>query len=174
MTVPVPHTWNVGDDLFSADLNTLTAGVSFLENPPIAVALQTGGTAQSIPNATFTTVQWNQATIDSFSGFTSFPSTTYTVQVPGWYELIGVGAFSSASSTGIRQVGLLKNGSLISGGVAGAAAGTGAASAVLASITAQFNAGDTITLSVRQFSGAALNTGVGNTCSTLNIRWVHT
>jgi hypothetical protein len=142
-------------------MTTVTAGqkltaalLDSLFNPPLCVAY--ASTAQSIPNAAWTSILLNNNRTDTYSGHsTSVNTSRYTAQLAGWYEVAGNVPLNAASAPSAR---LAVNGAVVLGSQAPgglSASGTGGAQTTLPVF---LNVGDYVELQVFQSSGGAVNT----------------
>ncbi len=141
-----------GDDLSAAALEKIA-------NPPRARVL--ANAAQSIPNSTFTEIQFPEQ--DFVYGITHDAvgsPTRFTATVDGIYQLTG-GIPWGTNGTGIRACKWQKNGVDVPGGGSNVVAYTPGQPLVLARPTmVSLAPGDYITLLGSQTSGAALSTFV--------------
>lgn len=114
-------------------------------------SLATSGTAAAV---TFQTVDYDR--------LSNFASSTYTVTIPGWYELTGGCAFAN-NATGYRGVFWFVNGASVSAGGATMAPNASVASALSARpLSVLLAATDTVQLYAVQTSGGALDTFVSS------------
>lgn len=149
----------------------LLSQVNFLLNPPQALVIQ--ATLQSIPNGALTPITFDSSVTDGYGGHSNVTNNSrYTAQVAGWYNILGVVAFS-ANNTGTRTAEVFKNG-------AGFAysqdwfANNGANAAVaITFVKVQLAVGDYVELNGYQTSGGALNTLVGGPQSAMQIDFRH-
>lgn len=154
-----------GQDLTAAALNLFGIG-------PIAHLRQT--TVQSIPSATFTTINFDSEDIDTDSGHSNVTNNSrYTAPIDGYYELSGCITF--AAGTGFRATRWARNATVIPGSQVDGTAAAGAEWPVMARTVKVFlTAGDYVQIQVYQDSGGgALNTGVGSdTQSTMTVTYL--
>jgi hypothetical protein len=171
--VPAPRTFGPGETETGGFLNSQRDGLNFLLNVPAAYLTQS--TLQSVPNATWTAVNFDASTFDSYGGHSnSTNNTRYTAQVAGWYMVFGCGSIAT-NATGQRGTAAAKNGTRIQGaaGFYGAVAGNASVSPSPPTIVF-LAAGDYIEIQVYQSSGGALNTAVGvDLDSSVTIVWLH-
>jgi hypothetical protein len=152
----IKTSWAPADQVTSAIMN---AYGSVLQALYIVPALRVSvDAAQSIPNATNTTLALGSGyPVDTtFAGWNG-TTHTYTVQRPGLYLVHA--QYTSANSAGSAfNCGVTINGTTYFGPQSqGAAGGFGQITATKTQIFS-LNAGDTVLVTVSQFSGAALNT----------------
>lgn len=172
LPVPVQDTFAVGEILTAALMNkNVRDAVNFLENPPIFRGYQ--GTAQSVPNATFTDITFDSETVDSYGGHsTTTNNQRYTAQVAGWYLVTGAIEWAG-NGTGRRLTTVAVNGSEVEE-IEVATTATPVHLAVLVSDLVFLNVGDYVTLRGYQSSGAALSTfSSGSSTSYMDVLWVH-
>jgi len=173
-TVPVPHQFAVGEIATADNINTYYSGISFLENPPIALIYQNSG--QAIPTGTAdTTLTFDSTLIDTYNGHSnSVNNSRYTAQVAGWYRANAYCSFG-INSTGYRSVGIKKNGSFIQSSVMQGLPGSASWGTFATPTTYVFmNVGDFLEVVVSQTSGGSLTNVVGAPVGpSLTIAWVH-
>jgi hypothetical protein len=124
-------------------------------NVPYAYIRQT--VAQSIPNATFTSVTMNFEDLDNFAGHTT--TSRYTIPVDGVYWHAGGAGFAS-NATGSRQCRWALNGGSMSSSYGPGFDPSVTSIAIARTMMQRYVAGDYIELQVYQSSGGALNTNV--------------
>ena len=102
-TVPTVPTFTAGSVPAAATLNQLGYAVSFILAPPKAILQQVNAApfsgGQAIPITTATAIGWNNAIVNSDSGWSASNNTRYTAQTPGYYLLEAVWQ-SAAETTG--------------------------------------------------------------------------
>lgn len=156
--------WNAGP----------AASNTFLTAVPVAVVYQI--TVQSVPNGTWTSVNFDGTILDTDNQHSnSVNNSRLTAQVAGWYVPAGCGAFASSSASA-RGVKFAKNGTVIQGTTTFAPpVSTGNATAYPACALPVFlNIGDYIELQVSQSTGGALNTfNSADIASTCTLFWLH-
>ncbi|GAA3032062.1 hypothetical protein FHS39_002601 [Streptomyces olivoverticillatus] len=154
--------------LWNAQVKALN---DFLTAPPVFSGYQT--TAQSIPNATFTSFTLDTEVVDSDGGHSTTTNTSrYTATVPGTYLVVGTAGWSGAT-TGYRRCRITLNG----GVVPGAAVGTDATNAVLCgqSVTAivvMNGTTDYVEVQGAQSSGAALAAYNQDFAPSMRVYWL--
>lgn len=89
-------------------LTTATAGVPV--GGPAFSAYQTAGTAQSIPNATYTKVTFQTKEFDTNNNFDPVTNYRFTPTVTGYYQVNAQVNFVSMAATGTVFVMIYKNG----------------------------------------------------------------
>jgi hypothetical protein len=117
----------------------------------------TSTTVQSIPNATWTAVAWDNDTYD-FGGLhspTSLPENIFVKQ-PGWYRLTATANFAS-NATGPRLARFLRNGNVVDRCTAVGVGSSVAVTVLNPSVIQYADAGDNFRVEVYQASGGALN-----------------
>jgi hypothetical protein len=171
LRVPTQPTWADGVVVTSAALNTYVRDAArFLTYPPIARLTYNGTTpaSQSMGNASWTTLLWDTATVDNYTGWAgtgSHPS-HWVAPVTGHY-LIAAQSAVTASFTGKRAVALLVNSSTLYQGqtLAAGASGDGAGTAVITQRVLKLNAGDYVEVQGYQSSGSSTQLSTGtNVC----------
>lgn len=160
-------------DAAVAGVPTIQTDVNNLKTYPYAHLRQTS--AQSIPHAAFTAIQFNAEDSDSAGGHDNVTNNTrYTSQRTGRYQISGaIGWVNSA--TGFRATQWWKNGAVVTGSQLSFVPITGAETQVSArTMIVQLNSGDFIELRGYQESGGgALNTSVlGDTQSSMSVEFV--
>jgi hypothetical protein len=162
LPVPSMSTWADGPVVPSATLNSqIRDGARFLIFPPVARLEYEGLTplSQSQPNNAFTSISWDTATVDNYSGWggTGSNPTRWVTPRTGRYLLIGQSAVG-ASFTGKRGVKFLINGATSVTGQhvsAVAAAGHGLGTSCLTVRLVKLNSGDYVEVQGLQNSGSA-------------------
>lgn len=137
----------------SENLTEFTSGIG----PAICQVTSSTTPTQSIPNATWTAVSWDNNTYDygGLHSTTSLPENIFVKQ-PGWYRLSATINFAS-NATGPRLARFMLNGVTIDRCTA-IGVGSSAADTVLTpSIIRYADAGDNFRVEVYQSSGGALN-----------------
>ncbi|WP_439947160.1 hypothetical protein [Streptomyces sp. BBFR109] len=146
----------------------------YLTGKPLFYGYQAA--AQSITNATFVSATIDTEIVDTEGGHSNTTnSSRYIFQVPGWYRLDGVSAFTT-NTTGIRGTKFLKNGATsIVGSENIIPATNGFLSITPTSGWVQAAVGDYVELQVYQSSGATLatssNAGLDYVTS-MRIEWI--
>lgn len=157
MGFPTPHTFASGEVITAANLNTFGSGLSWLAGgsaglKPVFRAHQ--ATAQSIPNAAWTTVTLDTVDEDTDSGWTA-GTNTYTVKTAGvWIWGLAIGF--AANGTGWR--GGYLNGLTANATWHSAAEPSNFGSFSQAWPAVRLAAGATVIFQAQQTSGGALNT----------------
>jgi hypothetical protein len=148
------------------ELNNFALGV------PVFSGVQ--GTAQSIPNGTWTAFTIDTELLDADGGHSTVTNTSrYTPTVPGTYVLFGTSGWAG-NTTGKRWVRLAQNGSAING----SACGSDAHSALnvgghFTATVATFNGTtDYVEVQGQQASGGALNTNTTDFGPSLRVFWL--
>ena len=181
MSLVTPYTITAGDTPSSAELNTHTDATLQLQGgAPAAGALDFAQliqiVAQSVNNATWTSLTFTSEGIDSASGHSTTTNTSrYTAVTAGWFEFSGVVAFVF-NATGARGGRFAKNGTAIGQPIILDAVGVTYATCVpVPTRKIQLAVGDYVELQGFQSSGGALNTAytAGNEGSVLEVRWCH-
>lgn len=138
-----------------------------------------GNLNQSIPNASWTAIQFGLDLIDTDGGHTIGGSNTrYTCQVAGWYWVKGCAAFNPTGTGNVAarlDTGLAVNGGLIVGASQFLTKGNQVNAAQSASSLIFLNVGDYVEVWVRQWTGIAENLDPNSfgTESDLNVIWLH-
>lgn len=173
-TVPVPHQFAVGEVATADNINTYYSGISFLENPPIALIYQNVG--QVIGTGTGdTTLTFDSTLVDTYGGHSNtINNSRYTSQVAGWYRANGYCSFG-INGTGYRSVGIKKNGTFIQSSVMqGVPSSAGWGTFATPTTYVFLNVGDYLEVIVSQTSGGNLTNVVGApTGPSLTISWAH-
>lgn len=119
-------------------------------------------TTQSIPNNTWTAINFDAEDFDNYGGHdNSTNPDRYTVQKTGVYVLTGSGDLVQ-NATGTRGVRFTVNGTAVPGSAVGPNAGASDLWSASISTVLSLTAGDIVRLEVLQVSTAALNAN-GNT-----------
>jgi hypothetical protein len=104
--VPTVPTFTAGSSPSYTLLNELGTAVSFLLAPPKAILQQTNASpfsgGQAISATTATAIGWNNAIVNSDSGWASGNNTRYTAQTPAYYLFEAVWQSTSETSAGYR------------------------------------------------------------------------
>lgn len=128
---------------------------------------------QSIPNSTYTNLNFQSADYDRTGSFSS-GATSFTPGLAGWYELSGGLTLSSVNSS-YRSTAWVVNGNFIYGSAASA---SNMAAAIPEALTAkttivQLSASDNVGLQVWQGTGSAMTTySTAPHGAVMQIRWV--
>ncbi|MDP9102189.1 MAG: hypothetical protein M3N21_08610 [Actinomycetota bacterium] len=150
-----PHTWVANDDATSGNLQSMTAWLDFLRNRSLTVLRQT--VQQSIPNASWTALNWDTVGIDVDTLHTG-TSSQLIPPIPGWWALVADAATAS-NATGQRGLRPVKNGSALFGRDFGPPA-SGFSTGLHYACEIDFNGStDYVEVQVYQSSGGALLTG---------------
>jgi hypothetical protein len=160
--VPSMSTWTDGAPVTSATLNSQIRDASFfLTYPPVARLQYSGITpaGQTQPNNAMTSISWDTASIDNYSGWggTGSNPTRWVTPRTGRYLLIGQSAVG-ASFTGKRGVKFLINGTTSITGqhfAAVAAAGHGASTSCMSARLVRLTAADYVEVQGLQTSGSS-------------------
>lgn len=172
LPVPAERTWNTGDIVTAALLNSnLRDAVNFLLNPPLFVGYQAA--SQDILTTANTPLAIDTNVVDTYNGHsTTSNNSRYYAQVAGWYSVIASVEFDG-NATGSREIFLVaSSGSLLytasqvynAGSAGNVNLNTGTWPVFL-------NVGDWIAADVVQFSGSTINTIAG--ASGLAVTWLH-
>lgn len=175
-TVPSFRTWNVGEIVTAAFLNTNVRDAgNFFVAPPIVEVFQ--AVAQSLGNAAFTALTFDSSSVDTDGGHSNVTNNSRYVGKTAGYFLFSGGANFAGNATGGRGTLWAKNGTAINQSQLMMFAGT---AAVTLGIVArpkiiQLNGTtDYVELQAFQSSGGALNTSVaGQDGATLVGKWIH-
>lgn len=147
---------------------------NFVLNPPAFAGYQ--NTVQSLNNTNWTSLNLDAETYDNYSGHSNTVNNSrYTIQVPGWYTVVGTYA-AAGNSTGFRAVRIAKNGVSSPLGFASYSGATTSAGISINTPTSdiQLAVGDFLEVQGWQSSGGNLNTDIGvDTRSALFIRFSH-
>lgn len=125
--------------------------------------------AQSVPNTTWTAVDWTTRT-DTVAVGVTVGNAGLTCVVPGLYQVTGSVAFA-ANATGERHARLLVNGSVVLAGTSAPGWAT-LATLLRADGVVKLAPGDVVNLAGYQASGGALSTAVAVGQSLLRMVWV--
>jgi hypothetical protein len=130
-----------------------------MANPPRARILQS--VAQSLPNVTFTAINFEEEQYKVNVGHQSSGNQTYfRIQVDGLYQLTG-GCYFAQHNTGIRALKWQVNGVDVPGsGSTLTTFASGQPGVVARTVNVELAIDDTVTLLASQNSGGALNTYV--------------
>ena len=174
LAVPTPRTFTVGETEVGSYLNSLRDALNFLLNVPFAVLTQSA--TQTVTNATWTALTFDQSTVDSYGGHSnSTNNSRYVAQVAGWYQVSGVAAFAT-NGTGGRGALVARNGTHMPG--SGSLVGTVAANPCVApsgTFPVFLNVGDYVEIDGFQSSTASLATTSSTDLScSMTVIWVHT
>jgi hypothetical protein len=165
-SLPTAPNFPANSELTSTQLNEFVTWNAFWASPPCFRAEQHVSGGQSIPNSTNTQVTCETVVHDSDSGLSTVSPYSYTVPFAGVWDFSGTVGMAS-NTTGIRQPGILQNGTYING--AGPEYGEFSGVMVMHVVASGVlcNVGDVIGLYVFQNSGAALSTytSLGQGCS---------
>ena len=105
-TVPTVPTFGAGSNPTNTVLNQLGYAVSFLLSPPKAILQQVNAApfsgGQAIAATTATAIGWNNAIVNSDSGWSSGNNTRYTAQTPGYYLFEAVWQSTAELTSGYR------------------------------------------------------------------------
>lgn len=141
--------------------NRVTTLENNLANIPVAHLIQTS--AQSIPSAVFTAIQYNTETLDTAGGHDNVTNNTrYTCQKVGKYLLMG--GVATASAAGFRATRWALNGTSIAGSQMDTNPQTGAEwPCTVRPIVVTLAINDFVELQLYQdIGGGSLNTAVSN------------
>jgi hypothetical protein len=169
MAAPATHTFGPGAAT-SSELNSfVVTPLAFTLAKPFAKVKRAA--VQSIPNASFTTVTFDNEIYDYGTMYDAGSPTRLTAREAGWYTAVGHVGFI-ANATGIRGIGFQVNGVSTDGGMifVGAFASLDARMGVVEHLF--FNVGDYIEIIIYQSSGGALNTSAAaGSVPTLSLMW---
>jgi hypothetical protein len=132
------------------------------------------GSAQSIPNNTWTAINWDNEVFDTANAHSTVSNTSrYVIPFDGEYWCSAIMYFAGPSTTGTRNASLAKNGTIQRGKVVRTQAHPdGFGNALIIGGFVQGVVGDYIELMGIQLSGGALNTSVLNPeCSSIDIMY---
>ncbi len=172
-SLPTAPNFGANSELTSTQLNALVTYQEFWSSPPCFRAEQHVSGGQSIPNNANTQVTCETTVHDSDSGLSTSSPYSYVIPFAGVWDFAGTVGMAS-NTTGIRQPGILQNGTYINGAgpefneFSGVMVMDVTANGVLC------NVGDVIGLYVFQNTGAALltYTALGQGCSVFTGRLV--
>ncbi|MEV5943642.1 hypothetical protein [Streptomyces sp. NPDC051994] len=172
-TVPVAVT-EVPGNFNTAALNNATVGawITFGTTQPLFSGVQ--GTAQSIPNGTWTSFTIDTELTDADGIHSTVTNTSrVTPNVPGSYLLIGTSGWAG-NVTGKRWVRLALNGAAINGTACGSDAHTSlnVGGHTTATIVNLNGSTDYVEVQGQQASGGALNTNVTDFAPSLRVFWI--
>jgi hypothetical protein len=169
---PTPRTFTAGEVETAAYMNSVSALLTFLLNPPRCRLYS--NVAQSIPNSTWTALTFQNELFDTdtMHSTTTNPE-RITATTSGLYVVAGAVTFPN-NGTGRRAAELWKNGSLAPWESYDTIGTPSSAFGTVAPLYAevQLAAGDYIEYRVLQDSGAAMNTYVSATTTWVTCRWV--
>lgn len=169
LPVPSPRTFVPGEVEAGAYFNAMRDALIFALNPPEALVTQIA--VQSLANATFTAINFDATTVDTYGGHSNTTNNSrYVAQVAGWYWCQGQVCYDNTSSAGARQVFLAKNGSRL-GTAFQCAPGTSTSQGLSVGALVQLAVGDYVEVQAWQNSGGALNTFSAQ--SSLAVDWRH-
>lgn len=136
--------------------------------PPICILTDVG--VQSIPTATYTALAWDTEFVDA-SGLHSTASTTENIYVKksGWYTISAQVLFDT-NATGVRNIRLKKNGSVLDRSSTVFPAVTGNATSMITIVNAYLESGDYVSVEVQQNSGGDLDVKLNE--SNFNLIWI--
>lgn len=149
------------DDLYyakQADLDTLENNINLVQsNTESKICKLLRSVPQSIPNTTVTQILFNSTEIDNDGTMADIVNGRIYCRKAGIY-VISAHLFYAPNATGVRNVYVGKNGSLITSGSIGTMAGnTLGTNIVQAFVVAELQVNDYITISGYQSSGGALD-----------------
>ena len=175
-TVPIVSNHSPGDLVTAETWNLGPKALNdwFLNRP---MYRGTGNLNQSIPNNSWTAIQFGLDLIDTDGGHT-VGGTRYTCQVQGWYWVKGGAAFNP---TGVGNVAcridtaVAKNGSPVVGSSQFLDKGNQLSCAQSASALVGLVPGEYVEIWVRQFTGISENLDPNSfsTESDMNVVWLH-
>lgn len=136
--------------------STVTEFIASPDNIGPNICQVTGNSTQSIPNSTWTEINWNIDLIDP-CGFHSTTSNSNMIfaKTPGWYRLSVLANFA-ASATGSRRVRFIKQGATIDRSTAIVPGSSGVEAVVLSSVMTYVESGQNLRVEVFQDSGGSL------------------
>lgn len=117
MSIPVQHTWSVGEEVTSSNLNLIPSGINWQYNQkPLCMVHAPSGTTTNIANQTWTAIVMPTVDYDNMSGWAYGNSISdhYTAQLSGWYMVLGSVVFA-ANTTGSRAARITVNGTTVAG-----------------------------------------------------------
>jgi hypothetical protein len=170
---PLAPDWRPGVYPHGVDFTSdISSPFGFLTTRLVARLRQTS--AQSIPNTSWTAINWTTADEDAYGGFSSAKPSIYTMQAPGTYLATGtiwLSGSTTANNTTASAIGYTPS---ISFYTAEQLAPTdGSPYAVPAIALSYYTIGSVVSLFVYQASGSAMNTATGTgQQSTLDLYWV--
>jgi hypothetical protein len=175
LPVPAIRQFSVDEVETASYLNSLSAALSFLTNPPLATVYQTA--AQAMSSGSPMPITYDSTIVDTYGGHSNTVSPArYTAVVPGYY-IIGGGAPMSGSTGGTyRKLQMYYNGTAVGYATSAVPPTSSTANAVTPALSptlTYLNAGDFVGL-----YGAVDATGVVTTASALNeaymtVVWAH-
>jgi hypothetical protein len=168
MQLPIARTFVPGEIETGAFMNSLSAAVAFLLNPPRALCYPSGSQTLATGTATAITMDSEAYDTDNMHNPGVNP-TRFTPQTPGLYEVTAqIGYVGNA--TGLRQVAIYLNGAVQCITNPGA---TGATQYVQVEKEIYCNGStDYMEMLGTQTSGGNLNTGGGVNTTFFQARWV--
>ena len=177
MVLPVPaiRQFSVDEVETASYLNSISAALSFLTNPPIATVYQTA--AQAMSSGSPQPVSYDSTIVDTYGGHSNTVSPArYTAVVPGYY-VIGGGAPMAGSAGGTyRKLQMYYDGTAVSyatSAVPPTSSTTNAVTPALSPTLTYLNVGDFVGL-----YGAVDVAGVNTTPNAQNesymtVMWAH-
>ena len=169
-SVPLPRTFQAGEVETATFMNSLSAVLTFVQNPP-RCSVYSGSTGFSCTTGAGQLVTWDSELYDTDSMHsTSSATTRLTAQTPGLYEIKGQYNFGT-NGTGQRQVAIFKNGAPQCYESTNALA---ASQSTLLSLSKDLYlaAGDYVEFQVQQNSGGTIVAPVGQQYGWFQARWV--
>jgi|SRR5271155_3601865 len=178
MVLPVPIIRQfVVDEVETASyLNSLSAALSFLTNPPIATVYQTA--AQSLTSGSPAPVSYDSTEVDTYGGHSNTVSPArYTAVVPGYY-LLGGGAPMAGSTGGTyRKLQAYYDGTIVdyaSSSVPPTSSTATAVTPTLSPTLMYLNAGDFVGLYAGcDATGVTTTPGGGSSQAYMTVIWAH-
>ena len=116
--IPVQHTWTVGEEVTSANLNLIPSGINWIYNQkPLCMVHAPSGSVTSVANQTWTAITMTTVDYDNMGGWAYGNSISdhYTAQMSGWYMVLGCIVWDSASSAASRAARITINGTTVAG-----------------------------------------------------------
>jgi hypothetical protein len=145
----------------------------FLLGPPVFRGTQF--TPQSVPNATWTAMALDAASIDTDGGHSNVTNNSrYNCQVPGWYWAEGYVALSPVGGQSRYEAAIAKNGVIWAGSAQFTSKANADYQALVAGAMVQLAVGDYVEAWGRQQTLGAVATWTGgDLCPCLNVLWLH-
>lgn len=170
MAYSAPPNFAAGAVLTEADLDTLSADIAFLADPP-SVRVRAVA-SQSVGSGNTTTITWEVEDYDNYLMHSTTTNTSrLTVPVDGLYD-IKVGLDIQANAGGYRNLDILENGAVLIASMTVAPA-NGDNTRLVLPVEGRFVAGNYVEARFTQNSGATLTVHDGiHTRSFFSARWV--
>lgn len=169
--IPQQPNWYVGQQVNSADLNQIPAGINWLNTQrPICVVY--ANSATQLNQQQWTTVILQNVNTDSDGGW-NLNTNAYTAQTAGWYLVVGCVVFNTPpnpNNTGSRATRIVLNGNPVAGISAHAPSNFNTGVSLQRSV--YMGVGDTLAIQGFQDSGQMFHTATNNTeCPFIALAW---